>query len=252
MSQQRAAFEAEMRKTTPDWNVAIPNLVALAMFEMLPTLEGISLARRQDVVDQATQMYAGGINRGWGPDARIAWAANVVSMLKLPASAPTDLPSEQVIDGRDYLSAKLKPSSSRAGRPVFATIDSAGTAAVDEINPLSIAIRQEFAGAIYRVAGSFGFTAPVEGDETSSATPTTVPSGASQVGTYHTHGAGFQSSTAAESFSLEDRNARRALSTKLGRQVIFYLGTPSQHVLKLVPNTAAGTMVDLGQQITLR
>jgi Domain of unknown function (DUF4329) len=252
MSQQRLTFEAEMRKPAPDWSVAIPNLVALAMFEMLPTLEGISINQRQDVVDQATKMYAAGINRGWGPDARIAWAANVVTMLKIPANPPSDLPPLQVKDGKNYLASKLKPAASRAGMPVFATIDSAGSAALDEINPFSIAIREEFAGAIYQLTGRFAFTAPLAGDETSSQAPISVPVGASQVGTYHTHGAGFLNSTAAESFSVEDRNARHALSVKLGRQMIFYLGTPSRHILKLVPNTREGTVSDLGLQILVR
>jgi len=252
MSQQRTVFEAEMRKSEPDWNVAISNLCALAMFEMLPTLEGLTLTQGDAVVDHAKAMFANGTDRTFGPDARIAWADQVVTSGQLPAVAPTDLPADQVTDAVNYLTAKFSPTNSRAGAPAFPSMDAAGVAAVQEINPLSNAIRKEFAGAIFQAGGVFGFTAPAAGDETASNTPTSVPRGTQQVGTYHTHGAGFATSSAAESFSAADRLARLGLSNKLKRQMIFYLGTPAQHVLKLVPNTAPDVQIDLGVQITLR
>jgi uncharacterized protein DUF4329 len=238
MSVQRDRFEAELRKPSPDWSVALNNLSALAMFEMLPTLEAVpvnGLITRQQVVDQATALFSNGISRPTGPEARITWAARVMTMMRL-VPPPADLPTDQKQDAIDYLAAKLKPSTSDAGKRKFSSADAAGKAAVREINPFSIAIAKEFSGTVFRSGSWFAFTSPIGGEPTSSTPFVPIPAGTERTAIYHTHGAGISNSTAAESFSLEDREICKKASKDSGRLIFNYLGTPSGKIRKFIPN----------------
>jgi hypothetical protein len=108
-------------------------------------------------------------------------------------------------------------------------------AAVQEINPTSIAIKKEFSGSVFRLGSSFGFTEPRRGESTDADPFVPVPAGATQIALYHTHGAGVQNNTAAESFSLDDRVICKKLSRRFGRVIFNYLGTPKGSILKFVP-----------------
>lgn len=252
MSVQRDRFEAELRKPKPDWGVALNNLSALAMFEMLPALDAVPMTgpvTRQDVVDQATALFSGGISKPTGPEARIAWAARIVTLVRL-VPPPPDLPPDQQKDAIDFLSKKLKPANSQAGNLKFSSADAAGKAGVLEINALSIAIAKEFSGAVFQSGQWFAFTAPTEGEPTSASPFVPIPPGTQRSAIYHTHGAGFQNSTAAESFSLEDREICKKASKDSGRLLFNYLGTPSGKIRKFIPDPnqvglGNGRIVDL-------
>jgi hypothetical protein len=249
MSNERNLFEAEVRKSQPNWEVAVDNLSALAMFEMLPTLAALQPATRTEVVNQARTILSS--QRGWrGAFERIDFAADVINDRRL-TSWPSDLPNDQVEDARNFLMDILRPATSQAGRAGFSTADAAGIAAVQEINSTSIAIKLEFSGSVFRLGSSFGFTQPRRGEPTSADPFVPVPAGATQIALYHTHGAGFQNSTAAESFSIEDREICKQLSKRFGRLIFNYLGTPNGRILKFEPRPNEPGMGN-GTVVTLR
>jgi hypothetical protein len=199
MSAQRDNFETEVRGSQPNWEKAVDNLSALAMFEMLPTLAGLPPATRAEVVNHARAILSD--QRGWrGAFERIDFAADVVNDRRL-TSWPSSIPNDQVEDARNFLTDLLRPTRSQAGRAGFTLADAAGIAAVGEINPTSIAIKLEFSGSVFQLGPAFGFTPPKKGEPTSADPFVPVPAGATLVAIYHTHGAGFRNSTAAETFT---------------------------------------------------
>ena len=88
MSQQRDLFEAELRKPQPKWEVAIDNLNALAMFEMLPALAPLTTALRTQIVGKARSILE--TQRGWaGAADRIDFAVDVVNDRKITSWSST-------------------------------------------------------------------------------------------------------------------------------------------------------------------
>jgi hypothetical protein len=227
MSQQRDLFEAELRKAQPNWDVAIDNLNALAMFEMLPALTPLTPALRTQVVSMARSILD--TLRGWtGAADRIDFAADVVNDRRLTSWSNT-VPDNQVDDARDFLANLLRPANSKAGRTAFVSTDDAAIAAILEINPSSIAINREFSGTVFQRGGSFGFTPPVRGGATDSDPNVPVPPGTAAAAIYHTHGNGV-GHPGGEVFSGDDI----FICIKLGR--FSYVGTPSGRVKKLTPS----------------
>lgn len=233
MTVQRDRFEGEVRRPQPNWETAIDHLSSLAMFEMLQSLASLQAVLRDEVLRQARRILAS--LRGWvGACDRIDFAIDVIKDRKL-TSWPKDLPDEQVEDARNFLITLLRPSKSQAGRVTYRTADAAGIAAVQEVNPISIAVKAEFSGAVYQLGSFFSFTPPKKGEATASDPNVPVPAGTTKVAIYHTHGAGYQNSSAAESFSIEDREISKQQSKRSGQLVFNYLGTPSGKVLKFIP-----------------
>lgn len=147
---------------------------------------------------------------------------------------------------------QLPQSKSRSGHP-FSTADQAAIAALDEILPVSIGNDIEYSGAIVQNIGSkaFSFTyAETEDNPTSSNPNPQPPSGTKLIGVYHTHGAANGKNNA-ENFSFEDMMICRS------KGVIFWLGTPSKHIKKLIPPQLLSAAEKqqfglLGKPITLR
>jgi Domain of unknown function (DUF4329) len=126
---------------------------------------------------------------------------------------------------------QLPPSKSQAGQP-FPTADEAAVAALDEILPVSIGNDFEYSGAIARRLqdGKFVFTRAETQDDPKASNPNPQPpSGTQLIGVYHTHGAGTGKNNA-ENFSADDIFLCLAKKT-----VIFWLGTPSRRIKKLIP-----------------
>lgn len=116
---------------------------------------------------------------------------------------------------------------SKAGKLEFDDEDAAAIYAIDSVNPTSIEEAVEYSGGIFKVATGerYGYTQPMRGDPTAAEPTTRAPAGSVIVATYHTHGAGFKDSTAAESFSPQDRGFHNL------KQLDGYLGTPKGSVL---------------------
>ncbi len=107
MSEQRSNFETAVKSARPNWESAIDNLNALAMFEMLPALAGLSTAQLDQVTERAREILSQ--NRGWhGSAKRIAWAADVVKQGQLPDWMPADLPGAQVDDAKRFLAGRIE------------------------------------------------------------------------------------------------------------------------------------------------
>lgn len=228
MSIQRTRFEEEVQKAQPNWEAAIDNLSALAMFEMLPALATLQDTVRGRVLEQARQIL--GLQRQWlGARDRIEFACDVVHDRRL-TSWSRDLPEDQVEDARSFLITLLRPGKSRAKQTIFLNLDSAAIAAIEEINPTSIAINREFSGTVFQRGPSFGFTAPVRGGATDSEPNVPVPPGTTPRAIYHTHGNGVKQA-GAEVFSPDDM----FICGRLGR--FSYLGTPSNRIKKLIPSS---------------
>ena len=107
----------------------------------------------------------------------------------------------------------------------FASADAAAIAAIEEINPTSIAKKWEYAGRIYQRSGHFYFTRA-----TTIRSPDDSQAGAkvdTNIGTYHTHAGAFAPTD--ELFSPKDM-----LKATLGKE-LAYLGTPYQRVIKFTP-----------------
>jgi hypothetical protein len=227
MSQQRDLFEAELRKPQPNWDVAIDNLSALAMFEMLPALAPLAPALRTQIASKARSILD--TQRGWtGAADRIDFAVDVVNDRKITSWSST-VPDNQVDDARDFLVNLLRPASSSAGRTGFRNTDDAAIAAILEINPSSIAINREFSGTVFQRGASFGFTPPVRGGATDSDPNVPAPPGAVAVAMYHTHGNGV-GHPGGEVFSAND------VFICKGSGRFSYLGTPSGRIKKLTPS----------------
>src|SRR5262249_10209764 len=102
----------------------------------------------------------------------------------------------------------------------YSSRDAAGTDAIRDINPQSIAQDVEYAGRIYRNSdGTYSYTSPNKGTKDTSYSGS-CPAGTSNAGDYHTHGAndpGYDN----EHFSPQDKRVNNA------EGVPGYLGTPS-------------------------
>ena len=128
---------------------------------------------------------------------------------------------------------QLPESQSRA-KQMFKTMDQAALAAIDEILPVSTGNGIEYSGAIVQnLDKTFSFTyAETLDDPTASNANPNVPPGKKLVAIYHTHpsdqGNGQRN---AENFSVEDVMTCRFRTPP----VIFYLGTPSGKIKKLIP-----------------
>ena len=113
----------------------------------------------------------------------------------------------------------------------YPTADAAGAAAIANINPRSISENKEYAGRIYKnQSGSYSYTTPVPGTGDVSS-PGGVPSGATNAGMYHTHGA-YDAKYGAgnENFSPDDKFWADF------EGVPSYLGTPSGAFKKYEPS----------------
>ena len=114
--------------------------------------------------------------------------------------------------------------TNRAGM-IFQTADGAATAAIEDINPTSIAQNFEYAGRILQRANGFTFTAAQTlrlRDDSFAGAKT-----ADSVGTYHTHSGEFEPTD--ETFSPKD-----LVKATLGKE-LSYMGTPRGRILKFTP-----------------
>ena len=230
MSPQRDAFESEVKKPSPDWTTAIDNLAALAMFEMLPALAGLSAPLRKEVASQAWKLLS--VERNWkGSYDRVDFAVDVVTDQQVNQK-DTRAPADQIEDATGFSIALLKPAKSMADRAGFGSADVAAIAALQEISPTTKAIGMEFASSIFSQSGSFGFTAAKRGDATSSDSNVPVPGGTTAVGIYHTHPA---STNNPDNFSVEDLFICRGNPLLKLPSRVSYLGTPSGTIKKLIP-----------------
>lgn len=110
---------------------------------------------------------------------------------------------------------------------MFNTADEAAIAAIDLINPTSIALNVEHAGRIFKRSGKYFFTAASTLNRSDDSDPGFRVAGAENIGTYHTHAGGFNETD--EIFSPQDK-----LKATLGRE-ISWLGTPYQRILRFTP-----------------
>ena len=114
--------------------------------------------------------------------------------------------------------------ASKVGKE-FGSADAAAIAAIEEINPTSIANKWEYAGRLYTRHGKFFFTRATTIRSPDNSDPgAIVPA---NVGTYHTHAGAF--ATTDEIFSPYDM-----LKATMGRE-LSYVGTPYQRILKFTP-----------------
>lgn len=227
MSAVRDQFEKAARAR--NWNGAFTNLNGLNMYDVLRALAGLPPSLLDELLKQATNF--------WYPVnmPRIAFAATVVKQRKIPDQIPGDLQETgQVQDAKFFLAGKGQggsqtpgPATTRSGH-LFPSSDEAAIAAIDEINPTSIANNWEYAGRILQNLGSmFLFTKAktLKLDSYSDAGPK-VP-GYVNVGMYHTHAGGFHATD--EEFSPQDK-----LKATLGKE-LSYLGTPRGKILRFIP-----------------
>lgn len=114
----------------------------------------------------------------------------------------------------------------------FTSADDAAIAALQEIIPTTIAVGLEFAGSIFSRSGSFRFTAPKQGEATASDSNVPVPTGTGAVGSYHTHPETTRNS---ENFSPQDMMICRGNEQIHLPPRVFYLGTPSGKIKRLIP-----------------
>ena len=126
----------------------------------------------------------------------------------------------------DWFEIEFAGAASKAGQPVFASMDQCGIAALDEILNRSISEGVEFAGLIFNQGPRFGFTAPVRGEPDAAVPGAVAPAGTTIVGTYHTHG---NKHGAGEIFSPQDRAFHNL------RHWFGYLGTPTKAILRFTP-----------------
>src|ERR1700744_5587863 len=84
----------------------------------------------------------------------------------------------------------------------FNTADDCAAAAIDLINPQSIAQNIEFAGRIFQRAGKYFFTPAITQNLRDESSPPPRLAGVLNVGTYHTHSGKFDETD--ESFSPKD------------------------------------------------
>lgn len=109
----------------------------------------------------------------------------------------------------------------------FNTADDAAIAAIELINPTSIAQNVEFAGRIFQRGGKFFFTTAITLNQSNYSEPGPKVSNVKNIGTYHTHAGGFVETD--EIFSPQDK-----IKATLAKE-ISYLGTPHQRILKFIP-----------------
>jgi hypothetical protein len=114
--------------------------------------------------------------------------------------------------------------TSRAG-DVFLSAKGAAIAAIEEINPTSIARNIEFAGRVLERTTGFTFVAPRTLGKKNDSDP--GPKTAGSVGTYHTHSGEFEPTD--EIFSPTDK-----LKATMGKELSF-LGTPRGRILQYTP-----------------
>jgi hypothetical protein len=116
---------------------------------------------------------------------------------------------------------------SKAGQP-FSTADAAAFAAIQEINPTSIANKWEYAGRIYQKKnGIFYFTKAQTEKSSDTSNPGPKMAGAKNIGTYHTHAGAFADTD--EIFSPQDK-----LKATMAKE-LSYIETPYQRILKFTP-----------------
>jgi hypothetical protein len=233
MSAVRDSFHASI--LAKRFSEAVITLNGLNMEEMLPALAAIGEKNRQEVIKA---LFA---TLGQVFTSRIQYALEVVRDLQLPSFAPGDLQQTgQVDDAKAFIAIPTVPPRRSS------SADATAIDVITAINPTSIAQNREFAGLIFQQGNLFGFTAPARSPDETAATPGfNFPQGTTGIAVYHTHGAGFKrisGSTAAESFSLEDR------LTSKNHDVDNYVGTPDGHILKLTkpPASARADLTQLG------
>ena len=121
---------------------------------------------------------------------------------------------------------------------VYATADEAAIAAIELINPISIAQNVEYAGRIYFRSSRFFFTQARTLNNRYDSDPGPRVPNAVNIGTYHTHAGDFESTD--EIFSPKDK-----LKAAMAHE-ISYLGTPCQRILKFTPFTVLPTVPTSG------
>jgi hypothetical protein len=109
----------------------------------------------------------------------------------------------------------------------YATADEAAIAAIELINPISIAQNVEYAGRIYSRSSRYFFTRAQTLNNRYDSDPGPAVAGAENIGTYHTHAGDFLSTD--EIFSPQDK-----LKATMANE-ISYIGTPCQRILKYTP-----------------
>lgn len=114
--------------------------------------------------------------------------------------------------------------ASKAGR-IFPSEDEAAIAAIEEINPVSIARNIEFAGRIVERDTGFTFTPARTLNLKDNSDP--GPKIAGSIGSYHTHSGEFEATD--EVFSPSDK-----AKATLGKELSFF-GTPRGRILKYTP-----------------
>jgi len=154
---------------------------------------------------------------------------------------PGDIPPEEsrrIID-QDGKPVTVLPGITIFGHPDgtpsrvgerFDTPEAAARAALIEADLPSFEGNVEYAGRIYRTSGGgYSFSAPATLGSNRESDPrlSPIPAGATVVGTYHTHAAGFLTSD--EVFSPGDK-----LKATMARQE-SYLHTPSGQLFKYTP-----------------
>jgi hypothetical protein len=127
---------------------------------------------------------------------------------------------------------------------MFNTADEAAIAAIEAINPTSIARNIEHAGRIFKRNGKFFFTPAQTLNRSDDSDPGFKVPGVENIGTYHTHAGGFNETD--EIFSPQDK-----LKATLGKE-ISYLGTPYQRILKFTPISLLPANAQEGQVEILR
>ena len=132
---------------------------------------------------------------------------------------------------------RIDPSGLAAGAP-FPTADAAAIAAIQAMNPCSIALGREFFGEIFRVPGGFDYTPPKMGGRGTSRVPLFPESSTAWAGDYHTHGSICCVFSPIQSSPYEDFSPRDKIAAHMwprSARAPSYLGTPSGKIKKWIP-----------------
>lgn len=132
-SPQRIQFESLAQGS--QWEPAVNMLSSLAMFEMLPALEGFGPTARLQLVDAGQRVLLP------GAAARVRWAAEGVEMKRVPDWTPPGLPADQVGDARSFF---LTPPAATAG----------GSSAARGARAVEVALSQLGAHYLWGAAGA--------------------------------------------------------------------------------------------------
>jgi RHS repeat-associated protein len=125
----------------------------------------------------------------------------------------------------------------------FDTAEKAAVAAINEVNPRSIAQNREFGGCVYFDSSTnlFYYTEALMGDADSTYVGT-IPNGMEHAGYYHTHAG---PTGLAWQFSPADQKIARGMKTSVSpKGVPIYVGTPTGVIFVYTPNGKGSTESD--------